>query len=136
MGPTKSSAGFLNFRIGLNTRSAFFERSSVAPDNSAHFLVVQVVRERRERRNGKEGENIENIRRLGDEAAIPVQDIGRILHWPQHRPGIVCVNGVRLEEKRSDDAEIAFATANCLEEIGIIFGVRGNEAAVGQHHID
>src|SRR6516164_4534591 len=96
-----------------------------------------LVREWRARRNDKEGEkSIENTRRLGDEALIPVRDIGRVLHWPKHWPRIVCVNGARLEEKRSDDAEVASATAYCPEEIGIIFGVRGNEAAVGQHHID
>src|SRR5262249_49324991 len=72
------------------------ERYSIAPHNSAHFLVVQGFRKGRARRNDKEGEkSIENIRRLGDEVAIPVQDIGRVLQWPQHWPRIVCMNGVR-----------------------------------------
>ncbi len=46
------------------------------------------------------------------------------------------MNGVRLEKKASDNAEIAAATAHCPEQIRVILVVRGNEAAVGQHHID
>ena len=112
------------------------QRSGVAPDDAAHLLVVKVLGERRSRRNGQEREeSVQLLRRLLDEAAIPLHDCGRVLELPEHRSGVVGVHGMPLEEERRDDAEVAAASADGPEEVRVLFGARGDEAAVGEHHV-
>lgn len=55
---------------------------------------------------------------------------------PEHRPGTDGADGLPLEQKRSDDAEVSATTAHCPEQAGILVRAGDDEAAVGQHHID
>ena len=57
--------------------------------------------ERRARRHGEEGEEpVELAGRLGDELAIPPHHLGGVLERPEHRAGVVGVDGCAL--KRND----------------------------------
>ena len=88
------------------------------------------------RRNSKERKKpVQGIRCLSYSPAIPTQNFRRVFHRPQHWPRIVCVNGMGLEEKRRNDAEVAAAPTHCPKEIGILLGVCCNKAPVGENHV-
>jgi len=49
-------------------------------------------------------EAIDLLRRVHDELAIPLHDVGGLVHLPQHRPGAHGVHRMRLEQERRHDA--------------------------------
>src|SRR6267154_3261309 len=63
-----------------------FQRSRRTPNDAAHFLEMQSLRERWSRRNGEKcKESIDLIRRFDNELAIPLHHIGSLDEVPQHR---------------------------------------------------
>ena len=55
---------------------------------------------------------------------------------PQHRPAVDGAERVQAEEERGHDPEVAAAAAHGPEEVGVLLRVGGDDAAVGQHHLD
>ena len=79
---------------------------------------------------------IDVIGRLRDEAAVPAHHLRRVFHRPQHGPAIISVHGLRLEQKRSHDAEVAASAAHRPEQVGIFLGTGGDKPPVGEHHFE
>jgi hypothetical protein len=65
-----------------------------------------------------------------------VQHLGRALEREEHRSGVELVHGVDRELDRGHDPEVAAATAQCPEEVGVVLGVRTHEAAVGGDELE
>ena len=57
---------------------------------------------------------------MHDELAVPLHDGLGVLERPQHRSGTHGVHGVRLEQKRGDDAEVPAASAKGPEQVAIL----------------
>src|SRR6266404_936234 len=90
-----------------------FQRSVVAPDHAAHLLKVQGFRERWPGRDSKKcKEAVDLFRGVGDELAIPLHDIRRLIQAPQHRAGTNRLNWMCLEQKRSHYAEVPAPSAD------------------------
>src|SRR5262249_10787366 len=124
------------FTDRLEHSLCLIEGSGVAPHDAAHFLVVQMLGEGRAGRNGKECEKaIKIIWRLAYEVSIPMQDFWRVFHRPQHWARVICVNGMCSEEKGRDNSKMAPASAHCPEEIGVLVGICGDKASVGENHV-
>ena len=112
------------------------ERPRVAPRHAAHLLHVEMLGKRRTRRHDEEQEKAAQlVRRLRDEFAVPLHHFGRFAELVDHRPGVIGVHRVHLEQERGDDAEVAAAAANGPEQVGVLLGIGGHEPAVGQHHV-
>src|ERR1035441_1482267 len=110
--------------------------AGVAPDDGAHFLEVERFGEGRGGRHRQEGEEpVDFLRRLENELAIPLHDVGSLVQFPQHRSGADDAHGMSLKEKGRDHAEIAAAAADGPEEVGVLVGAGDHEGAIGQHHV-
>src|SRR5262249_14262176 len=69
---------FLESAYGLERFFRFFVRSSVRPDDAAHFFHVQMFGERWSWRNGEQGEKATQIIGRGrDEIAVPFHHVSR-----------------------------------------------------------
>ncbi len=112
------------------------ERAGGAPDDAAHRLPPQVLREGRRRGHGQEGEEaVELVGRRREEVPVPAQDVGGALQGPEHRPGVDGVDRVEPEEERGDDAEVAAAAAQGPEEVRVLGRAGRHEPPVGQHDV-
>ena len=111
-------------------------RSVVAPDNSAHLLKVQSSG------NGGPGGTVINakkpfnlLRRLTMNSRYHFMTSAALIDFPQHRAGANHLNRMRLEQKRSDDAEVSAAAANRPEQVAVLARAGDHEASIGQYHI-
>ena len=92
----------------------------------------------RRRRRGRQVEDRGQL--VGQAAGGPVGveggDVGRALAGEDHDPAVDHrADGLELELQRGDDAEVAAATAQPPEELGVAVGAGAHEAAVGGHDV-
>ena len=98
---------------------------------------VEMLGEHRRRRDHKKSKKtVHPLGSLLNKVAIRCEDIRGLLQRPERRPKLDNVDGVHPKLKRSDHAEVSASAAHCPKEVGILLIVRGNEAAIGQHHVD
>src|ERR1039457_2617203 len=82
--------------------------AGVAPDDAAHFLEVERFGEGRSGRHRQKCEEpVDFFRRLENELAIPLHDVGSLVQFPQHWSGANGVHGMSLKKKGRDHAEVA-----------------------------
>src|SRR4029453_11582850 len=88
------------------------------------------------RGDGEQGDPAAEIFRLGRlELAVPAHHIGRVVNVVEHWAGendAVFPDGVGLERKRCDDAEVAAAASQCPEQVWVGCLVGSDEVAVTQ----
>src|SRR5437879_1948837 len=124
--PANGFEDFFAFRLWPNIR----------PNDTAHFFHVQRLGKRWTRRNGHKGkEAIQIVRSRRNYIAIPLHYIRAFAQFIQHRPGINRIDWMQLECKSCYDPEVPASTAKRPKQIGILFGIRFYEFAVGQHHV-
>src|SRR5439155_5528199 len=106
----KETPDWLEYVLGL------VQCSGIAPDDSAHFCVMEVLRKWRSRRHRKKSkETVDVVWRFHDELAIPAHHLRRLLELIQHRPCIVRVYPMSLEQKRRNNSEVTATATDCPE---------------------
>src|SRR5437868_5688175 len=73
---------------------------------------------------------------LQDEVTPELHHVRCLFERPEHRPTIDRADGVQLEQKRGDNAEVAATTAYCPEQVGMLLGAGRDEAAIGEYHVN
>ena len=112
-GPNKIQSGFQKTADGLEHVFRFIQRSRVAPHDSAHLSVMEVFREWRSRRHSEKNEEpTDVVPGFRNELAIPAHHLRCLLEFPEHGAGIVCVDLVRLKQKRRHDSEVPATAAD------------------------
>src|SRR5579863_9468173 len=97
---------------------------------------MQFLREGRSGRDSKKGEEtVDLVRRLDNELAIPLHDIGSLVQVPQHWACAHHLNRIRLEQERRYNAEVSSASADGPEQVGILVGVRDDKSSISQNNI-
>src|SRR5207253_10293461 len=116
-------------------RECFFGlllRPGICPNYTAHLFHVQTFWEWFHGRNGEKGKKaIQIIGRCRDQVPVPFYHVGRFAQLEQHWAAVDHIDGMKLEGKRSYDAEISAATAKRPKQIGILIGIRFYKFAVG-----
>ena len=108
-----------------------------APDDGAHLLEMQLLREVRHGRHGQRREEpVHRARRRREEVPVPAQDLRELLDRPHRRAGDDGRSDrVRAELELRDDAEVPAAAAQRPEQLRVLVGARVHPRAVGQHHL-
>src|ERR1700721_2472830 len=126
----------LEFPYRLENFLRLLNRPGIAPPDPAHFLEMEILRERRRRRyRVKSKKPVDVIRRFHDEVAIPPHHLRRVFERPEHRPAVHGMHRLPLEQKRRHHPEIPSAAAHRPEQIRIFLRARCNKSPIGQHHL-
>ena len=111
-------------------------RAVEAGDDRAGALAPGLLRERVHRRHRLQAdEGAELLRRGRQEVAVGRHDLLAVFGVPEDRPGIDHAHRVGLEQEARDHAEIAAAAAQRPEQVRVLLRARGDETAVGEHHV-
>ena len=112
------------------------QRSLEAPDDPAHRPTVEMLRERRAGRHDQEGEEPADVLpRRTQELPKEAHRLRCLVELPQHRPAVDGADGVQPEQERRDDAKVTATAPYRPEEVLVLFGAGGDEAAVRQHQV-
>src|SRR5262245_31073590 len=102
---------------GLEGCLSLLLSAGIAPYNTTHRLVVQMLREGWPRRYGQESDEATHIfRRLDDKLTVPLHDLGCLVEWPQHRSAVDGADRVQPKQEGGDDAKVATTTAYSPEQ--------------------
>ena len=105
-------------------------------EQRAHLLAPVFLRERLARRHRLQPEkDVKFVSRIRLELPVPAHYRGGIGEIEDNRSGVQRPHRVGAEQEAGDDAEITTAAAQTPEQIRILVFGRGDEAAVGQHHV-
>ena len=108
-----------------------------APHHGTHLAQVELLgKEVHRRHRHRREEAVDGARGRGPELAVKAHDLRGLLDRPEGRPGHDrSADRVRAELERRDNAEVAAATAQRPEQLGVLAVTRVHLRPIGEHHV-